>query len=206
MKNLLLMMIFVIGHQSCTFGYDLGPSPGQRPKPQAKPTDRSQSPPEIATIKLKDLKNFVIQIDKDAKEARLIIPNSLIRSLQNEMGTSGSFLSPNLINDQPTVSRIGTIIGGLLMALSFLFGGLWLIRHRKLSVPNRAVIAFILSLTGIGTASLVYANAGPPPEVGVITGKIFSSTVQASKQALGEIRIETTNEGDSIKLIVPDSK
>jgi hypothetical protein len=58
---------------------------------------------------------------------------------------------------------MGTVIGGMPLALSILFGGLWLIRKHKLSDANVGTIALLLIMSGIGTASIVYANSGPPP-------------------------------------------
>lgn len=197
MKYFTLVVLFVAGFQPLAYAYDI-PAPGPKPQP---PTTEADSQ-EHATENHKGLKRLVISIDRyTSTEARLVIPASIIRSLQGDIDKS-SFFSPSSFNEgQPILPRVGTVFGGVLMALSFLLGGLWLIRNRKLSAPNFAAIFVILSLSGIGTASLVYANAGPPPEARSLTSKILRYG-----SASGELRIETTKDREFIELILPVSK
>lgn len=211
MKYLTLAMLFVIGFPSLSYSYDI-PAPGTKPQPPAKVADRSATPTENkirqadtlegAAENQKGLKRLVISIDRyTTTEARLVIPASLIRSLQGDIDKSGSFSPSNWIDGQSSLPPAGTVVGGVLMALSFLLGGLWLIRSRKLSAPNFAAIFIILSLSGIGTASLVYGNAGPPPEARSLNSKILRYG-----SASGELRIETTKDREFIELILPVSK
>jgi hypothetical protein len=212
MKSLCLMMLLVFGLDSVALAYDIAvPGGGRRPLP--RPVDPSGNQPnepkpeEQVPKEKKELERLVIRVDADAKEAKLIIPTSILRSLQSDSDKS-SFVSPrNVIDGQPILGRIGTIVGGMLLALSILFGGLWLMRNRKMSANNLAAIFVIVSLSGIGTTSLVFANSAPPPEEArSLTGKIFSKAVHSHKFASGELRVETSDKGDSILLIVPDSK
>ena len=163
-----------------------------------------QKDTEVKSIE--GLKKLIIRIDGNEKVAKLIIPNSIVRKLNGDLDKT-SFVPLRFENGgQPAMSRIGTVVGGLLLTLSFVFGGLWLMRNRKMSASNLSAMLLILSLSGVGTTSLVFANAGPPPEVRSLTGRIFSIAVHSYKYASGELRIETSNDVDYLELRVPDSK
>ena len=204
MKYLTLLLVFAIGIQSFANAYDI-PPPGSNPKgPTKTETDTnkvSEPNPGEAIKKLATLQRFAIQTDEKAKVARLVIPNSVIRALQAEGAKSGSIAPGDFFDGQPIVSRMGTVMGGMLIALAVLVGGLWLIRERKVPTPNRAAIVLILALSSIGCASLVYANAGPPPEARSLTNKVLKYAFAA-----GEVQVETANDNDQIVLIVPISK
>ena len=217
MKTLNLLLFFVFGISSFACAFDI-PIPGPKPNKPVREPNRPDPPPsketadtdakEVESAEKEDLTEFMIYIDRDATEAKLIIPTSIIRELSRDADKSSYLPSRNLIHDRPILSQMGTVIGGMLLALSILFGGLWLIRNHKLSAANVGTIALLLIMSGIGTASIVYANAGPPPplEARSLTGKIFSKEVHTRKKAFGELRVETSNLQDQIHLIVPDSK
>jgi hypothetical protein len=208
MKTLNLMMFIVFGFCSFACAYDI-PAPGSKPnRPDPPPSEETADTDakDAESSAKRDLTEFRVYIERDATEAKLIIPTSIIRELSRDADKS-SYLPPrNWIEDRPIPSRMGTVIGGMLLALSILFGGLWLIRNHKLSAANVGTIALLLTLSGIGTASIVYANAGPPPPLESLTGKIFSQAVHTRKKAFGELRVETSDYQDNIDLIVPDSK
>lgn len=144
---------------------------------------------------------LTIKIDKEAKEARLIVPKSQIKQLRAELenldddSSSAAFLS---------FSRTQTIVSGLFMTLAFVFGGVWFARRGKNVKPNKtAVAACVLFLCG-GLATIVFANAGPPPEARSITSKIFNRDVFTPYYfANGAIKVETTDK-ENFELIVPD--
>lgn len=207
LRCLVLVMLFGANLLSPANAYDI-PPPGPAPKEKVlneKETLEKNLQAEAALLKAK-LKSFQIRIDKDATEAKLVIPVSILRSIQGNAKSSSDFTPRFFLDDQPILSRVGTIVGGLLLALAILAGGLWLIRNRKMSVANIGGIVLIVSLSGIGTSSLLYANLGPPPQARSLTGKLFSEAVHAFKQASGEVRVETTPGGDHIILIVPETK
>jgi hypothetical protein len=145
--------------------------------------------------------NFRISIQKDAKEARLLIPKDQIKELRAQLdeldGGAGNTASWR-------VTRGQTIVSGLFLSLAFVFGGVWLARTRKNGVkPNKTVIAgAVLFLCG-ACATLVFANAGPPPEARSITGKMFTPAVHLYKFGYGKVKVETSDD-DEIELIVPD--
>jgi hypothetical protein len=207
MRNLVLILIFGANLLSLASAYDI-PPPGPAPKEKVlneKDALEKNLQAEAALLKAK-LKSFQIRIDKDATEAKLVIPVSILRSIQDNAKSSSDFTPRFFLDDQPILSRVGTVVGGLLLTLAFFAGGLWLIRNRKMTVANIGGIVLIVSLSGIGTSSLLYANMGPPPQARSLTGKIFSEAVHAFKHASGEVRVETTPSGEHIILIVPDSK
>ncbi|HEX8737419.1 MAG TPA: hypothetical protein VF721_18945 [Pyrinomonadaceae bacterium] len=147
-----------------------------------------------------------ISIDKDAKEARLVIPKSQLKQLRAEL---------EQIDDADATASLGfsktqTIVSGLFLSLAFVFGGVWLARSRgggtsRTKANKTLVVGAGLFLTG-ALATIAIANVGPPPEARSITGKIFSSGVHTYKQASGKIRLETSDEDRGIELIVPDVK
>jgi hypothetical protein len=147
-----------------------------------------------------------ISIDKDAKEARLVIPKSQLKQLRAEL---------EQLDDSDATASLGfsktqTIVSGLFLSLAFVFGGVWLARSRSGSrsatkANKTLVVGAGLFLTG-ALATIAIANVGPPPEARSITGKLFSSSVHTYKQASGKIKLETSDEDRGIELIVPDVK
>jgi hypothetical protein len=53
-------------------------------------------------------------------------------------------------------------------------------------------------------ATLVYANAGPPPEARSITSRMFSDAVHMYKSGSGRIKLEVSDNVNNPELIVPD--
>jgi hypothetical protein len=53
-------------------------------------------------------------------------------------------------------------------------------------------------------ATIAFANVGAPVEARSITGKMFSDAVHQYKYGYGKIKLETSDTGDNIQLIVPD--
>lgn len=154
----------------------------------------------------KSIDSFLsIKIDKNTKEAKLIIPKSQLKQLRAEL--------EQLDNEQDTnasaktgFSRTQTIIGGLFMSLAILFGGVWLTRTKNLDTKTgkTLVISAILFLSG-AVATIVYANAGPPPELRQITSKLFDKKVFGYwNSAGGKIKIQVSDTAQNPELIVPD--
>jgi hypothetical protein len=147
--------------------------------------------------------NFSIRLDANAKNARLIIPKSAVKELRAQLDDLDGN-EPDTAAAVTGVSRTQTIVGGLFLTLAIVFGGVWFSRTGKITSKTAAVIA-LLMVSG-AVATLVYANAGPPPETRSITGRIFTQSVHMYNYASGPIKIETTNEPGGVQLIVPDSK
>lgn len=148
--------------------------------------------------------NLTIRLDKDAKQARLIIPKSAVRELRaqiDDLDQDGNVTAAASING---VTRIQTIMAGAFLSLAIVFGGVWFTRSKKISTKTAAAIAVAI-LSG-AVVTFVYANAGPPPEARSITGKLFAPSVHIYNFASGPIKIETTDDARGVELIVPDTQ
>ena len=145
---------------------------------------------------------LTIRLDKDAKEARLIIPRSELKGLIAQLGT----------DEMPAVkvggiSQAQTIMGGTLISLAIIFGGVWAFRSGKLATKSGKVAASVaLVLAGGALTSLVYANIAPPFETRSIKGSIFSPAIQKYKFVSGPIKLEIGENETAPTLIVPDPK
>lgn len=148
--------------------------------------------------------NLTIRLDKDAKQARLIIPKSAVRELRaqiDDLDQDGNVTAAASING---VTRIQTIMAGAFLSLAIVFGGVWFTRSKKIGTKTAAAIAVAI-LSG-AVVTFVYANAGPPPEARSITGKLFAPSVHIYNFASGPIKIETTDDARGVELIVPDTQ
>jgi len=149
---------------------------------------------------------LVIRLDQKVNEAKLIIPRSQIKDLraqldelEGDQDTAAAATSP------ATFSRTQTIVSGMFLSLAMVFGGIWVVRSGKAATRGGKSLVVVAVVAGIASAAtFVYANAGPPSEARVITGKMFSQAVHMYKYGSGKIKVETKAEGDSIELIVPD--
>ena len=147
--------------------------------------------------------NFHISIQKEAKEARLLIPKDQIKQLRAQLNGLDDGGANNTAFLQ-RVTRGQTIISGLFLSLALVFGGVWFARTRKNAPkPNRALIAGAVLFLGGSFATFVFGNAGPPPEARTITGKMFTPAVHMYKFGYGKVKLEASDD-DEIELIVPD--
>lgn len=146
-----------------------------------------------------------ISIDKNAKEARLVIPKSQLKQLRAELEQLDDADATAALN----FSKTQTVVSGLFLSLAFVFGGVWFARSRskgEMKPGKSLVVGAGLFLTGALT-TIVFANVPPPPvESRSITGKTFSESVHRYKRASGKIKLETSDATDRIELIVPDVK
>jgi len=146
--------------------------------------------------------NLTIRLEKDAKQARLVIPKSAIRNLRAQLDEIDQDGDATATASVTGVSRIQTIMAGSFLSLAIVFGGVWFTRSKKIGTKTTAVIA--LAMLSGAVVTLVYANAGPPPETRSITGKLFAPSVHYYNFASGPIKIEITDEQHGVELIVPD--
>ena len=144
-----------------------------------------------------------IKLDREATEARLIVPKSQLKALRAAIDEADG--GPAEVASVG-VSRVQTIAGGLFLSLAFVFGGVWLIRTRGTSGESGKVAVGVAAIALLCSgATLVWANMGPPAEARSITGKMFSQAVHIYKFGYGKVKLETTDENsDQILLIVPD--
>lgn len=143
-----------------------------------------------------------IRLDRDAREARLIIPRDQIKQLRAELDQLDGG-SDDTAAVTGVFTRTQTIVSGALLSFAFVFGGMWLVRSGRQSSKTIVTAAVLLMLGSIAT--LVYGNAGPPPEARSITGKMFSQSVHMYKGGFGAIKLEVADTPSSPQLIVPDT-
>ncbi len=150
--------------------------------------------------------SLTIRLDKNAKEARLVIPRAQLAQLRAELdaldedaGERQAFLS---------LSRTQTIAGGLFLSLAFITGGVWFARAKQdaKAVSGKTLAAGAVLLLVGAAATFTFANVGPPPELRSISSKLFDKKVFGYwRGASGRIKIEVTDEtASTVQLIVPD--
>jgi hypothetical protein len=163
----------------------------------ARPDTTPKKPAKTTSIDTR----LDIRIRKDAKEAKLILSKEQLNQLRAEIdaidgGTGSDTASAG-------ITGIQTIAGGLFLSLAMVFAGIWFARSGKLSKP--AAAGLIAISTG-ALATMVYANAGPPPEASSITGKMFAPGMHYYKFGGGKIKLEISADEDNPVLIVPDTE
>ena len=148
--------------------------------------------------------NMSIRLDKNATEARLIIPKNQIKQLRAELED----LDNDGGNTAMNITKTQTIVSGLFLSLAIVFGGVWFSRSRKTDGKISKTIAagIIVLLVGFA-ATIAFANAGPPPQLRNISSKLFNKqTFSGWNSASGKVKIEVSDSAGSVELIVPDKE
>jgi len=143
-----------------------------------------------------------IKLDRNAKEARLIIPRSQLNALRAELVAIDAETDTTAAATSGGISKLQTIVSGLFISLAIVFAGIWFARSGKLSARAAAAGAVVFIFAGL--AMMVYGNAGPPSEARSITGKMFAPAVHLYKFGGGRIKLEVSDIEDRVELIVPD--
>lgn len=149
---------------------------------------------------------MTIKIEREAKEARLIIPRSQLKQLRAQLESIDDGSDDNAaVISQGEFGRLQTIFGGFFLSLAFVFGGIWFSRSRRLPRPlGRIALGAMIVFAGTAVTAIVYGNAGPPPEARSITGKMFSQAMHIYKFGSGRIKLEVSDD-DYITMVVPDT-
>ncbi len=167
-------------------------------RPDGKPTKPLVSSKQVDS-------NLRISLRRDATEARLIIPKSQINELRaalNEIDDGGEKIETDR---SAGILRSQTIVSGLFLSLALVFGGIWFVRSEKIETRKGKALGLIAVFAFVGaTATLVFANVGPPPDASWINGKMFSNAVHEYKQGGGKIKLEVSESETVVLLIVPD--
>lgn len=189
MKKLFLLAAILIAVSTHVLA-DIAPPPGKSPNRVKKPESG------ISTT-------LSIRLDQNAAEARLIIPKAQVRQLRAELEELDNESDDRAAAAEASAgfSRAQTLMSGVFLSLALVFGGLWFVRSGKGS--KTFVILAAVACVG-SAATFVLANVGPPNEARSINGKLFSPAVHTYKQAWGKVKMETSANGDTIQLIVPD--
>jgi hypothetical protein len=150
-----------------------------------------------------------IQLDREAKEARLIIPRSQVKQLRAELDAleSGSDNAAAMVSGEDEMSGTQTVVSGLFISLAMVFGGLWFVKSKRMPRNSSGVTAAMATVFAIGgLAFMAHGNAGPPSEARSITGKMFSQAVHIYGFGSGKIKLEVSDTERNPKLIVPNPK
>jgi hypothetical protein len=144
-----------------------------------------------------------IGLDRDAKEARLIIPRSQLKTLRAELDAIDNGTdTAAAVGSGGGISGMQTIVSGVFISLAIVFAGIWFARSGRLTPKAAAAGSFIFLFAGL--AAIVYGNAGPPAEARSITGKMFAPAMHIYKFGGGKIKLEISDTHDQVQLIVPD--
>ena len=191
MKRLICLATMVLLASATAFADIARPEPTKAPKPN---TSKS-----IET-------GMTIRLDSYAKQARLIIPKSQIKELRAELEKLDDGSDNTAAVTAPgTFSRTQTIVSGSFLSLALVFGGMWFVRSGKSSKTGKGLVILAVATGIVSAATLVYANAGPPPEARSITGKMFTQAVHMYGTGWGIVKLEAGDQ-KQIELIVPDPK
>lgn len=171
----------------------------------ARPDTTPKHTPKPKLEKLVDA-NMDIKLDANAKEAKLLIPRSQIKSLRAALEEMDNADDNTAAVTHAGISRTQTMMTGLFMSLAIVFAGIWFARSGKLASRGAKTAVIALAVTSIATtATFVFANAGPPADARSITGKMFSQSIHYYGFGWGQVKLGMTD-GDRIQLIVPDPK
>jgi len=191
MKRTVLTLVAILAFSTLALADIARPQPDKTPKPKAE--------------KLVDA-SMEIRLDGEAKEAKLLIPRSQLKSLRAAIDDLDNGDDNTAAVTATGFSRTQTIMTGLFMSLAIVFGGIWFARSGKMSSTGVKAAVLTLSISAIATtATFVYANAGPPAEARSITGKMFSQAVHIYGFGWGQVKIGISDT-DRVRLIVPDPK
>jgi hypothetical protein len=170
--------------------------------PDIKPVKTPKPKPAAGLVT-----SMSIRLDREATEARLIIPKAQLKQLRAELEELDEENDNTAaVVTTPGVSRTQTIMSGIFLSLAIVFGGMWFARSGKAATKAGKGFVAVAVVAGVAAgATYIYANAGPPPEARSITGKMFSQAVHIYGFGGGEVRLEAGSE-DHIKLIVPNPK
>ena len=92
----------------------------------------------------------------------------------------------------------------MFLSLAMVFGGIWFVRNGKSATKTGKTLVIFAFIAGVGSAAtLVFANAGPPPASRSITSALFDKKAFVYvNSASGKIKLEVSDQS-SVELRVP---
>jgi len=156
------------------------------PRPKSSP---AQSRPVLYT-------GLIITSDPKASEARLIISEDTLKSIQDAAARRGNAsLGQRLMH-----SSTRTIMAGTFMFLAISFAGIWFARSGQRRNHKAIAAVFLVAIVfGLATV-IVRANAGPP---GYIRWQNLPQALKDGQETAGGVDIEIVPGDDRMKLIIP---
>ena len=190
MKRILCLSLVIMLGAIAAFS-DIARPPVVPEKPvKAKGTD--------ATMQIRLLSN--------ASVATLSIPKAQLKSLRaqlEELDTNDDAVAATTTS----FSRTQTIVSGSLLSLALVFGGVWFVRSGKAATKGGKTAAALIVTLGIASAAtIVFANAGPPPVTKPISSQIFDKKgFDRWGYAEGKIKVVLQNDSPNTYFLeVPD--
>ena len=126
MKRSMLTLVAVLGFAVVSFGDIRVPDP--KPTPQPKPE------------KLVDAE-MDIKLDRNAKDAKLLIPKSEIKNLRAALEQLDNGGDTTAAITTSGLTRTQTIVSGLFMSLAIVFGGISIAVETPPPPPPKVVVA-----------------------------------------------------------------
>jgi hypothetical protein len=156
------------------------------------------TPPPTPAPKERDA-SLTIELDKSAKDVRLVIPKAQVRALRAQLDE---------IDAEPAAATAGwtraqVVFSGLFMSLGIVFAGVWLARSRKISTKT-AVAGAVLFLSG--AALMTFANVPPEVYPNYLTDKIFSDEFRDYEKGSTPVKISVSDKEREFRLIFPREK
>lgn len=143
-----------------------------------------------------------IWVDYSVKEPTLVIPREQLQRLLEETSNS----SAANISSQNGISRTQTIVAGVFLSLAMLAGGIVITRSKKVNSKTAKTIVAGMVLIGAGTtATIIFANVGPPPVKLGINNKMFYQKEGTTRFRISDkIKLKVDENNDqNIRLYVP---
>jgi hypothetical protein len=192
MKRILCVSLLVLIASVAGFADIARPEPSKTPK--IKPSKSIET-------------SLTIHMDSNTKVATLRIPKGQLLQLRAELDQLANENDDTAAVTTGGMSRTQTIVSGMFLSLALVFGGMWFVRTGKASTTAGKTLVILAVVAGVGSAAtLVYANAGPPPAVRSITSAIFDKKAFVYvSSASGKVNVEVSD-GNSIELNVPAPK
>ena len=142
-----------------------------------------------------------VGVDSRGTEAKLVIPREIFLQLRAEIDGSDSQVAAGTF---PTgLPPAQTAIAGLCLSLSLIAAGMWFVNSRGAAkkLPRVATALAFIAVGGVA-ATVVYANAGPPPVARSLTSRILVPEAMPYG-ASGDVKVEIVNNGSQIQLLLP---
>ncbi|MDX6271223.1 MAG: hypothetical protein QOD28_2446 [Acidobacteriota bacterium] len=166
--------------------------------PEPMPTPTPQKVRRAASL---PAARMLIESRKDATEARLQIPQNVLRQLRAELEREdASVASAATATDwlRPTQ----TIVAGVFLSLSLAFAGVFVARTRSRGARQAAAVALFIFAASGALAFKTLANARPPEPRLLDAGSLRRATTPDA-ELNGVIRVEVVDDPNVFKLIVP---
>lgn len=142
--------------------------------------------------------HLTIESRKEAREARLQVPRSLLAQITPEGQATGATTTSGF-GSTPT----HTVVAGVFLSLSLMLAGILVARSRRQQAVGRiAVIAVGCLACAASFAVGALANAGPPRPRALDPDTLIKA-VSSGNSISGEIRVEVVGDEGELKLVVP---